>query len=210
MRTYGGMTAEQRTSLRRRRIMESGLELFAGRGYARTSIRSVLRHAGLKDRYFTESFSSLDDVMAALVRDIYEEQITRCAEAIGTGRTRHERARDMIDVLVRLPVADPRKGRVKLVESLSAGPLTAYERRRGMEGMTGLVASLLREGPLDPRVDTAAMSVAVVGGVGELLLNWGNGTLHISGEDLVDQALFLFEAVAGHTEAFPVRRNRER
>ncbi|MEU3183378.1 TetR/AcrR family transcriptional regulator [Streptomyces sp. NPDC006923] len=203
MRTYGGMTAEQRTSLRRRRLMESALELFSSQGYARTSIRSVLRHAGLKDRYFTESFSSLDDVMAALVKDIYEEQVTRCAEAIGTGRTRHERARDMIGVLVAMPVADPRKGRVKLVESLGAGPLTAQERRRGMERMTGLVASLLREGPLDPRVDTAAMSVAVVGGVGELLLNWGNGSLRISGEDLADQALLLFEAVSEHTARTP-------
>lgn len=116
--------AEQRRSsaLRsmRRRLMESGLELFAGRGYAHTSISAVLRHAGLKDRYFAESFSSLDDLMAALVREIYEEQIARCAEAIGTDQPLRDRARNMIDIVVGLPLEDPEKGRVKLTESLGA------------------------------------------------------------------------------------------
>ncbi|MET7898326.1 TetR/AcrR family transcriptional regulator [Streptomyces mirabilis] len=195
VRTYGGATAEQRTSLRRRRLMESGLELFSSRGYAHTSISAVLRHAGLKDRYFTESFSSLDDLMAALMRDIYEEQVTRCAEAIGTDQPLRDRARNMIDVIVGLPLQDPRKGRVKLAESLGAGPLTARERRLGLRRMSGLVDSLLREGLHDPRIDTATMSVAVVGAVSEMLLSWFNGVLDISREELVDQGLLLFEAI---------------
>lgn len=60
--------------------------------------------------------------MAALMRDIYEEQITRCTEAIGTDQPLRDRARNMIDVIVGLPLQDPRKGRVKLAESLGAGP----------------------------------------------------------------------------------------
>ncbi|MEU2623808.1 TetR/AcrR family transcriptional regulator [Streptomyces sp. NPDC007157] len=198
MRTYGGATAEQRASLRRRRLMESGLELFSSRGYAHTSISAVLRHAGLKDRYFTESFSSLDDLMAALVRDIYEEQITRCAAAIDTDQPLRDRARNMIDVVVGLPLQDPRKGRVKLAESLGAGPLTAGERRRGLQRMSGLADSLLREGIQDPGIDTASLSVAVVGAVGEMLLSWFNGVLDLSREELVDQGLLLFEALVEH------------
>ncbi|MFC5199897.1 TetR/AcrR family transcriptional regulator [Streptomyces kaempferi] len=201
MRTYGGATAEQRASLRRRRLMESGLELFAGRGYAHTSISAVLRHAGLKDRYFAESFSSLDDLMAALVREIYEEQIARCAEAIGTDQPLRDRARNMIDIVVGLPLEDPEKGRVKLTESLGAGPVTARERRLGLRRMSGLVDSLLRERPLDPRIDTAALSVAVVGAIGEMSLSWFSGVLDASREDLVDQGLFLFEAITEHTSA---------
>jgi AcrR family transcriptional regulator len=175
--------------------MESGLELFSSQGYAHTSISAVLRHARLKDRYFTESFSSLDDLMAALMKDIYEEQVTRCAEAIGTDQPLRDRARNMIDVIVGLPLQDPRKGRVKLAESLGAGPLTARERRLGLQRMSGLVDSLLREGLHDPRIDTTTMSVAVVGAVSEMLLSWFNGVLDISREELVDQGLLLFEAI---------------
>ncbi|MFF2993275.1 TetR/AcrR family transcriptional regulator [Streptomyces sp. NPDC057950] len=201
MRTYGGATAEQRASTRRRRLMESGLELFAGQGYAHTSISAVLRHAGLKDRYFAESFSSLDDLMAALMREIYEEQIARCAEAIGTDEPLRDRARNMIDVVVGLPLEDPEKGRVKFAESLGAGPLTARERRLGLRRMSDLVGSLLRERPLDPRIDTAALSVAVVGAIGEMSLSWFSGALDVSREDLVDQGLLLFEAITEHTSA---------
>ncbi|MFG2959144.1 TetR/AcrR family transcriptional regulator [Streptomyces sp. NPDC048291] len=195
MRTYGGATGEERVALRRRRLMESGLELFSSRGYAHTSMRAVLRHAEVKDRYFAESFTSLDDLMAALMRDIYEEQITRCAEAITTDQPLRDRARNVIDAVVGLSLEDPRKGRVKLTESLGAGPLTARERRLGLQRMSGLVESLLREGVHDSRIDPATLSVAVVGAVSEMLLSWFNGELAISREELVDQGLFLFEAI---------------
>ncbi|MEU0036360.1 MULTISPECIES: TetR/AcrR family transcriptional regulator [unclassified Streptomyces] len=201
MRTYGGATAEQRVSLRRRRLLDSGLELFSSRGYAHTSISAVLRHAGLKDRYFAESFSSLDDLMAALMREIYEEQIDRCTEAVSTDQPLRDRARNMIDVVVVLPLEDPRKGRVKLTESLGAGPLTARERRLGLQRMSGLVDALLRERLLDPRIDTATMSVAVVGAVSEMLLSWSSGVLDVSRAELVDQGLLLFEAITEHTPA---------
>ncbi|MER5599647.1 TetR/AcrR family transcriptional regulator [Streptomyces sp. NPDC002265] len=201
MRTYGGATAEERTSLRRRRLMESGLELFADRGYAHTSIRAVLRHAGLKDRYFAESFTSLDDLMAALMRDIYEEQVARCADAIATDQPLRVRARNVIDAVVGLSLEDSRKGRVKLTESLGAGPLTARERRLGLRHMSGLVESLLREGRHDPRIDPATLSVAVVGAVSEMLLSWFNGELGVSREELVDQGLLLFEAITEHASA---------
>ncbi|MFD7876209.1 TetR/AcrR family transcriptional regulator [Streptomyces sp. NPDC059766] len=201
MRTYGGATAEERASLRRRRLMESGLELFADRGYAHTSIRAVLRHAGLKDRYFAESFTSLDDLMAALMRDIYEEQVARCADAIAADQPLRVRARNVIDAVVGLALEDPRKGRVKLTESLGAGPLTARQRRLGLRRMSGLVESLLREGRHDPRIDPATLSVAVVGAVSEMLLSWFNGELGISREELVDQGLLLFEAITEHASA---------
>ncbi|MFE5034384.1 TetR/AcrR family transcriptional regulator [Streptomyces sp. NPDC056683] len=204
MRTYGGATAEERASLRRRRLMESGLELFSSQGYAHTSVRAVLRHAGLKDRYFAESFTSLDDLMAALMKDIYEEQITRCADAAATDQPLHDRARNVIDAVVGLSLEDPRKGRVKLTESLGAGPLTARERRLGLRRMSGLVDSLLREGLHDPRIDPATLSVAVVGAVSEMLLSWFNGELGVSREELVDQGLLLFEAITGHVS--PARR----
>ncbi|MER5410355.1 hypothetical protein [Streptomyces sp. NPDC002769] len=164
-------------------------------------MNAVLRHAGLKDRYFAESFSSLDDLMAALMREIYEEQIARCTEAISTDRPLRDRARSMIVVVVVLPLENPEKGRVKLAESLGASPLTAPERRLGLQRMSGLVDGLLREGLPDPRIDTATMSVAVVGAVSEMLLSWSSGALDVSREDLVEQGLLLFDAITEHTPA---------
>ncbi|MBW8706481.1 HTH-type transcriptional regulator RutR [Streptomyces sp. MBT84] len=196
MRTYGGLTAEERRSARRRRIMDSALELFATQGYPHTSIRSVLRHSGVQERYFTESFPSLDALMAAVLREIQEDEAVRCRRALDEGGTRRERARRMLDVLTHAVIDDPRKGRVKLIESLSAGPLAARERRRGLRHIASQVESLLLADRHDPRIDTTAMAMAVVGGVNQILLNWADGILHTSREDVVQQSLYFFEAIA--------------
>ncbi|MFF3751452.1 TetR/AcrR family transcriptional regulator [Streptomyces sp. NPDC002018] len=196
MRTYDGMTAEERVSARRRRIMEAGLDLFHAQGYPRTSIRAVLRRSGLQGRYFAENFSSLDELMAEILKEVNREEAAKCQEALDAAGTRRDRARGILDVLARGVTDDPRKGRVKLIESLAAGPLAARERRRGMGQMAGLVQSLLREDWPDPGIDVTAMSLAVVGGVNQILLNWADGSFHFSREGVVDQTLHLFEAVA--------------
>ena len=50
MRDYDGKTAGERVADRRARLIAAGLELFGGHGYAGTSIRSVVRRSGLRDR----------------------------------------------------------------------------------------------------------------------------------------------------------------
>ncbi|MGW6739884.1 TetR/AcrR family transcriptional regulator [Streptomyces sp. NPDC055025] len=196
MRTYDGMTAEERVSVRRHRIMEAGLDLFHAQGYTRTSIRAVLRRSRLQDRYFAENFASLDELMAEILKEMNEEEAARCRSVLDRTGTRRDRARGVLDVLARGVTDDPRKGRVKLIESLAAGPLAAKERRRGMRYMAELVESLLREDWPDPGIDVTAMSLAVVGGVNQILLNWADGGIQFSREGVVEQALHLFEAVA--------------
>src|SRR6185295_13531701 len=65
MRDYDGKTAAERIAERRERLIDAGVELFGERGYAATSIRSVLQQSGLRDRYFGESFADLDSLLAA-------------------------------------------------------------------------------------------------------------------------------------------------
>lgn len=196
MRNYGGMTAGERTAVRRRRIMQSAIELFAAQGYARTSIRSVLRHCGLPDRYFTESFSSLDELLAEVLKEIHQEEAARCEDALDGAGTRRDRARGMLGVLAGGVADDPRRGRVKLIESLAGGPLAARERRRGLRHLAGLVESLFREEWSDPDADVTAMAMAMVGGVNQILLDWADGELAFSRGEFVEQALNLFDAIA--------------
>ncbi|MGW2857848.1 hypothetical protein ACWDAZ_40660, partial [Streptomyces sp. NPDC001215] len=101
-------------------------------------------------RYFTESFSSLDELMAAILRQIQEEEAGRCQESLDAGGNRRDRARGMLEALTQGVTDDARRGRVKLIESLSAGPLAASERRRGMRHLAGLVESLLLAGWHNP------------------------------------------------------------
>ncbi|MFF8729377.1 TetR/AcrR family transcriptional regulator [Streptomyces sp. NPDC015171] len=198
MRTYGGLTAEQRVALRRQRLMDSAFELFSTQGYAHTSIRAVLRHSGLQDRYFAESFASLDHLMAAVIESMWDDQLARIGAGVGSGRPRDERAREAIRILVDNMMSDPRRGRLQLIEALVAGPATARVRQQGLKRMSGIVQSLLQASPADPPTDTLAKSIAVVGGMSQLLRSTIDGTLDLTQEALVDEGCFLFEAVANH------------
>ncbi|MFE2546923.1 TetR/AcrR family transcriptional regulator [Actinacidiphila glaucinigra] len=197
------MTAEERVAARRRRIMDAATELFSARGYGGTSMRAVLRHCRLPDRYFIESFASLDELLAAILEEIQRDEAAKCQTALAAAGTRRDRARGMLDVLAAGVVDDPRKGRIKLVESLAGGPLTAAERRRGLRRLASLVESLLREDWNAPGADATAMAVAVVGGVNQILLNWADGGLEFSREEFVGQALRFFDAVAAFGAGVP-------
>ncbi|MEU4173350.1 TetR/AcrR family transcriptional regulator [Streptomyces sp. NPDC026665] len=190
------MTAEERTLFRRRRIKEAGLELFSAHGYSRTSIRAVLRESGLQDRYFAENFESLDDLMRELLWDIHVEEARKCIVAIEAADSWRGKAQGMLDVLACTVAEEPRKGRVKLIESMAAGPLAAAERQRGMRRLAALVESLFPERDGTKHVNTEALSLAVVGGVNQILLNWADQALPFSREDAVEHGLYLFEAVA--------------
>jgi len=68
-RPYAGETPEVRRERRRRRFIDSGKTLFGTLGYRKTTVRGLCAHAGLTDRYFYESFASLEDLLAAAVND---------------------------------------------------------------------------------------------------------------------------------------------
>ena len=77
MRDYDGKTAAERIAERRERLIDAGVELFGERGYAATSIRSVLQQSGLRDRYFGESFADLDSLLAAVYSRLIDEETRR-------------------------------------------------------------------------------------------------------------------------------------
>jgi len=66
-RPYGGLAMEERVAARRARFIEAGIELFGTQGFRGATVRGICAAAGLTDRYFYESFASLE----ALLADVY-------------------------------------------------------------------------------------------------------------------------------------------
>src|SRR5471032_598349 len=73
VRTYGGLAMAERVAARRARFVEAGIELFGTQGFRGATVRGVCAAAGLTDRYFYESFASLEallaEVYSSLTRD---------------------------------------------------------------------------------------------------------------------------------------------
>lgn len=68
-RQYQGETAEQRIHSRRQALMDLALSALIDDQWRSLSISELCRRGGLHKRYFYESFSSLDDVVGALIED---------------------------------------------------------------------------------------------------------------------------------------------
>jgi AcrR family transcriptional regulator len=190
-RRYRGKTSGERRAERRRRLIDAGLELFGTIGYSDTTVRGVLRESGLGERYFAESFDSLEDLLLAVHDRIHSEvaaDVLRAVEHAGDDPQAQAEAglRALIDGLT----ADPRRARVKLVEVVGAGPRVEARRRE----LTLQVADFLAA-RIDPEVhpaDARALALASYGAASELLLAWHLGEVALTSDQVVRHLVAMF------------------
>lgn len=64
-RTYSGVPANERAATRRQQFIEAGIELFGTVGYHATTMRTLTAATGLTNRYFYESFETMEDLLMA-------------------------------------------------------------------------------------------------------------------------------------------------
>ena len=196
MRDYDGKTAAERVAERRERLIDAGVELFGDRGYAATSIRSVLQQSGLRDRYFGESFADLDALLAAVYSRLIDEEIAGCAAAIDTTNGGTEGARAMIDTITRSFQKSPGQARIKSREVLSGGPVAHEQRRAGLRRLAQLVADLLPPSSALNSTDVLMLGFGIVAAADELLMTWMDGAEGLTRDDVIDLVMLMFDATA--------------
>lgn len=64
-RTYSGISLSERVAKRRECFVQAGIELFGTIGYNATTMRRLVSASGLTNRYFYESFESMEDLLIA-------------------------------------------------------------------------------------------------------------------------------------------------
>ncbi|HZU48358.1 MAG TPA: TetR family transcriptional regulator [Mycobacterium sp.] len=187
-RTYGGATHGERRSRRQALLIDAALDLIADGGVGSLTVRGVCAQARLNDRYFYESFRTVDELLLALLDD----QIGRAFDALLPAIEASEpdpvvRARAAIGTGLGFLEDDPRRGRL-LLESQATEALRA--RRRDLIKMLAQVMAdqgrvlLAGQDALDPDIDLAAL-ILVAGGF-ELVTLWLRGELDVSREHLED------------------------
>lgn len=65
-RAYGGLSGADRVAARRARFLDAGRALFGSQGLRATTVRGLCAEAGLTDRYFYESFASVEALLGAV------------------------------------------------------------------------------------------------------------------------------------------------
>ena len=198
-RKYRGVTPAERQADRRERLLEAGLELFGTVGYAHASVRAVSDAAALNSRYFYESFSSREDLLYAVYQRIVADIFTKAAEAAGHEQTIEAQARASLRAGWIAVTEDRRKARVIAIEVVGVSERIERMRREARHALAQLTAdnalSIAKSG-IRLRLDPVLTARFLMGGVVETLLDWINGDLDASVDEVVEHFTVLFTAAA--------------
>ena len=175
-RAYGGVAAEQRAEERRERLLAAALELFVRQGYSRTTIEALCSEAKVTARHFYQLFDSREAILRALYDNIIADLRAGVLKAMSAPELNlSEQIPLAVSAMVHHYLEDARHARVGVLEVVGVSPQMEARRREAIHDMAGLIeaylGSLVERGDL-PKRNYHLVSVALVGGINELLAEW--------------------------------------
>ena len=195
-RLYRGIEPSERHAQRRERLLQAGLEVFGTSGYASSSIRAVGAAASLNTRYFYESFSDREDLLYHVYKRIVGEVAAAVVEVTAQAETIEEKAYAGLRVSWTILTEDPRKARVLALEVVGVSDRLERFRRENRHAFADLLLANSR--PITGellRLDPVLTARSLMGAVLDLLVDWINGDLDATVEEIVDHFTRLFTAV---------------
>jgi AcrR family transcriptional regulator len=190
-RPYGGVEGPERAAARRRRLLDAGLELLAGSDDPpELTVRALCGQAGVSARYFYESFTD-KDVLVAAVFDSVIADIAATTQAAVAAAPADEQIRAGITNLVRTIAGDARVGR------LLSNPVLA-RKRAGLGGFFAILSGQHVTTVYRVRESESVKALAffVVGGVGQTIAAWVAGDVDMTPEQVVDHLVSALDALA--------------
>jgi AcrR family transcriptional regulator len=187
VRPYRGIDAPQRVADRRRRLLEAGLDLLAGRPTpADLTVRAICSQSGLAARYFYESFVDKDAFVEAIFDWVIADIATTTQAAVAAAPPREQSRQGMANI-VRTISDDVRVGRLLFSAHLT-NPVVV--RKRAESGALFAMLSGQHAGTalrLEQNERIKAAAHFVVGGVAQTLSAWLSGDLDFTPEELAAQ-----------------------
>lgn len=182
-RTYGGVSAEDRRSGRRARLVEAALDVVGERGASAVTAEAVCARAGLTKRYFYESFTDRDQLLRAVVDDLFADvqaaiTVALSATAAEPGARIAATVRALVDTLA----LDERRSRL-YAEAGAHDALRARREEALEDYATLLMVDVLQVDPSDPHHRLRAR--LVVAGTTDVVSRWFAGDLALSRDELV-------------------------
>ncbi len=199
IRPWRGIGPEQRVADRRSRLMEAGLEVFCAAGFQQAKVRDVCREAGLTQRYFYESFTTKEALLAAITDEVVTDLIVAARPGIELGATDVEVAIDTIaHAVVASLTDDPRRARILFVEAVGVSR-ELEDRRRILIGSLADVVRAAADLAFGPRAsqsrDVELIARGLIGAAQELLIAYVRGEIELTRSELIQHfARILLQA----------------
>lgn len=205
-RLYRGISPVERRAQRRERLLAAGLEVFGTVGYAESSIRGVCTEAALNSRYFYESFSGREDLLYHVYEDVVSDLAASVLEATAKERTIQGQAEAGLRVSWTVLTGDVRKAKLIAIEVVGVSERLERLRRENRHAFAEILmrnAALITGGAVEVRMDPTLTARSLMGAVVDMQIDWINGDVDASVEEIVEHFTKLFTAVAYATVRDP-------
>ncbi len=173
--------------------------MFGTHGYANSSIRAVCTEASLNSRYFYESFSNREELLYQVYTDIVHEIASVVLKATAQAQTIEEQARSGLRAAWTIVTEDRRKAKIIAVEVVGVSDRLERLRRNNRHAFADILVQnsrLIAGDAIRLRMDPLLTARSLMAAVLDIQLDWINGDVEASPEELVDHFTKLFTAVA--------------
>lgn len=198
-RGYGGRSAAELQADRRARLLAAAKDLFATRGYAHTPIELLCAEAKVTTRHFYEQFQSREALLSAVYEDIIRELKAAVLGALQVpGLSPEQKISGAIHALVHSYLDDPRHARIGVLEAVGVSADMERRRRDVIHDFARVLERYcyeLADAGAIPQRDYHLISVALVGGINELLADWLTAERPPATQQLIDVISELLRAL---------------
>jgi AcrR family transcriptional regulator len=174
-RLYGGLPVAERRAERRARFIEAAIVAFGRDGVAGTTTRSLCAEAGLTQRYFYESFASVEELFETVARVLGERLEVALLEAARAPTDPETRLRKVLTVYFESMRKDMNAARILLAEVYTAGERTGGLAFRFTAHLADLLQIQIDE--TFPRLEregvhSGLMATGFIGATHHIALKW--------------------------------------
>ena len=200
---WSGLDPEERRARRRALLVDAAYDLLGTEGAAATTVRAVCHQAELNPRYFYESFADIDALLIA----VYDHVLAGMHAATASVAASPDMApivvaRIGMGAIVRFIDDDRRRARILYVEALSHPALNTHRRQTDILAIATLEQAAVEAAgswPTGERVSQIGAAM-LIGGMSEVLLDWIDGRIDVTREQLVEDLAVLALALGETTE----------
>ncbi len=183
-RTYGGLSAEQRSQDRRARLREAARSLIADGGVAPLTVDLVCQRATLSKRYFYTEFTTKDDLLDACAEDLFGRLVAQMDEVLTTAPLA-DRVEGTLRAVVHTLASDPADARLYM--ECPGFPRLRERQQRAVRDFTERMAAdaIAFTGRPKPSIDRKLATRALVAGTTALIIAWLHGDIDTDEDSLV-------------------------
>lgn len=192
-RSYRGMSAEERLTERRERLISAAYTLYADPGFPETTIEKLCTLARISNRAFYECFSGRNELMQALHDRCVDETLTAVAKSIEQAPgTLMGRAAAGIAAYITFVAEDRRRARIMHLEVRRAGDCLTTSRQRAVRAFTQIIETSVFDLPETIGTNRHLLALGMIGAIQELLIEWVLADDPPPIEALIDTAVHVF------------------